>query len=138
MNQPTRRDHAQLLARARAAIETPSDLDADAIHHLIEDLSIAEALVNRHVVPWPVEIHVGHIDHRHGTNFYATFCHDALIADLAEYCRDNWSEIDDPRDPQALTDEEVLSIYFDNEGDEFYSTESIYWEPTTEGEREGD
>lgn len=38
----TRRDHAQLLSRARAALETPADLDADAVRQLIEDLASAE------------------------------------------------------------------------------------------------
>ncbi|WP_336963677.1 hypothetical protein [Sphingobium aquiterrae] len=41
----TRRDHAQLLSRARGALETPADLDAEAIRHLIEDLASAEDIV---------------------------------------------------------------------------------------------
>lgn len=44
----TRRDHAQLLGRARAALEAPGDLDADAIRHLIEDLASAEDIVKNH------------------------------------------------------------------------------------------
>ena len=41
----TMRRQAQLLSRARAALETPGELDADTIRHLIEDLASAEGAV---------------------------------------------------------------------------------------------
>lgn len=136
--QPTWRDHAQLLARARAALETPGDLDAAALAHLIEDISIAEDMVKHYVVPWPIDIHVAHIDHKFGTNVYATHTRKSLMVEVAEYCRDYWSTTGDRSDPFSLSDEEVASAYFDLRDDEFISTERITCLPSVGEEREGE
>jgi hypothetical protein len=81
----TKQDHLQLIARGRAALETPSDLDAAAIENLIDDLAVAEARLELHDVPWSLDVHVGYIDHRHGTNFYAALSREALVAEIAGF-----------------------------------------------------
>ena len=124
-----RRECAQLLSRARAALETPDDLDAAARLHLIEDLASAEDVVKSYIIPWPVDIHVAEIDHCHGTNVYVAFTREALMAQVAAFCREWWSSIGDSRDPNELTDEDAASIYFDQE-DEFLSTDRLSCDPT--------
>jgi len=121
----TKHDHAQLIARARAALETPDDLDADARDQLIEDLAAAEARLEAHDLPWSLDIHVGHIEHRHGNNFYAAFSREALMAEIAEFCRECWSEIKCERDPSTVSDEEAASLYFDRHFEEYLSTGRI-------------
>jgi hypothetical protein len=125
-----RRNHAQLLSRARAALETPGDLDADALLYLIKDLTSAEDAVKSHIVPWPVDIHVAEIDHCHGTNVYAALTREALMAQVAAFCKEWWSSLNDTRDPNQLTDEEAVSVYFDNQLDEYLSTDRIPCEPS--------
>lgn len=125
----SKRDHAQLLSRARAALETPDDLDAAAVRDLIEDLASGEEAVKTHAVPWPVDIHVAEIDHRHGTNVYVALSREGLMRQVAAFCRECWSSTDDPRDPKTLSDEETASAYFEQD-DEFLSTHCISCSPT--------
>ena len=121
----TKHDHMQLITRARAALETPADLTAEDVGHLIEDLGHAETLLATHDVPWTLDIHVGHIDHRYGANIYAALSRAALMAEIAEFCREWWKEIEDARDPQLLSDEDVSSIYFEAQHDEYLSTDRL-------------
>lgn len=121
----TKHDHVQLIARARAALETPADLDADAVGHLIEDLAAAETRLATHDVPWSLDIHIGHIDHKYGNNFYAALSREALMVEIAEFCRDNWNECSSKRAPDTVTDEEAASVYFNRHPDDYLSTERI-------------
>jgi hypothetical protein len=118
-------DHAGLFVRARVALEAPDSLDPDGLNQLIADLSAAEAFVQHHGAPWPIDIHVAEVDHRHGTNIYAALTRPALMAEVAEYCREWWHETDDPRDPVTLDDETVAAVYFDANDLEFLTTERI-------------
>lgn len=136
MLQTSRRDHAQLLARARAALETPTELDAGAITHLIEDLSAAEGLVKGHMVPWAIDIHVAEIDHRHGSNIYVALTREALMSQIGGYCREWWHETDDPRDPATLSDEDISFLYFALVQDEYLTTDRIACAPTEERKEE--
>jgi hypothetical protein len=110
-----------LLARARAAIAS-TDVPNPA---LLADLAEAGQHIAVHPVPWTVDAHVGLIEHRHGRNLYVAFSREALIAEIANFCREHWSEIRDDRDPAKLTDEDVASIYFDGHDEEYLQTERI-------------
>lgn len=113
---------AQLLARARAVIQGDVVLDRSERSSLVDDLNRAEAHFVAHGVPWPTELHVGRISHEHGHNQYATLHRQSLIAEMAEYCREWWSDINDPRDADELPDEDVVSAYFAKREDETHST----------------
>lgn len=128
---------AALLARARAALENPADLDNMDLRVLVDDLKSAEVHHVLHGVPWPVDVHVGHIEHRHGNNHYAMLSREALASEIAEYCREWWNEINDPRDPETLPDEGVISDYFENHDREYLSTERISIPNTGEKQQSG-
>lgn len=121
MTQLTRHDFARLLARARIAIteadQTPNPLCAQ--------LAEAERYVENHAVPWAADIHAAFIDHREGGNLYAAFSREALMAEVAQFCREWWSEIRDERDPAELSDEDVSSAYFDHHENEYLWTEHV-------------
>ena len=119
------RGFAQLLARARAAIETPRDLDEAARDALIEDIAAFEESLAAERLPWPIEVFVGTIDHPHGVNHYAALTREHLIAEIAEYCREWWDEIGDKRDPAELDDETVADRYFDDHPREYLVTDRI-------------
>ncbi|MBA4090261.1 MAG: hypothetical protein C0494_06680 [Sphingobium sp.] len=119
----TRHDFARLLARARVAITDNGTAPADGT--LCDDLARAEQLVENHAVPWSADIHAAFIDHRHGGDLYAAFTREALMAEVAEFCREWWSEIRDKRDPSTLSDEEVASVYFDGHDNEYLWTERV-------------
>lgn len=131
MSEPNSREHAQLLARARAALEIPVHFEGRAIAQIIEDLRSAEDRLERHIVPWSIDVHVAEIDHRHGTNIYVALTREALMLQVAAFCRECWSEIEDDRDPWLLPDEEVAAIYFDLHAEEFLSTDRISCDPGT-------
>ncbi len=74
------------------------------------------------------------VDHRHGTNAYAATSPDDLQAQLAEFCREFWSEIEEmvDEDLDTLTDAEIVSTYFDAHSTEFYDTGETSIEITPE------
>jgi hypothetical protein len=121
MTHMTRDDFARLLARARTAIADA----APTAYILCDELAHAERLVQDHVVPWPADIHAAFIDHRHGGDLYATFTREALMSEVASFCREWWPEIRDGRDPSTLSDEDASSIYFDAHEEEYLWTERI-------------
>ena len=120
---------AQLLARARAAIETPADLDDAARAAVIEDIAAFEDCLARGLIPWGFDIHIGSIDHKHGTNHYAALTQKALMAEVAEYCREWWSDIEDGRDPATLDDQTIADIYFDDHPSENLKTDRVHIDP---------
>jgi hypothetical protein len=123
------RAFAQLLARARAAIETPADLDDAARTAIIEDISAFEDCLARGAIPWGFDIHIGSIDHKHGTNHYAALTQEALMAEVAEYCREWWSDIDDGRDPATLDDDTIADIYFGDHSSEYLRIDRVRIDP---------
>lgn len=77
-----------------------------------------------------IDVHYAEIKNKHGTDIRMAFDRASLDAEIAEYCRDNWSEVSDhdgvPSDPAGMTDREVISMYFDmmteHEGNEWLDT----------------
>lgn len=130
LNQHELRD---LLVRARAALENPADLDdqADgkAKAYLIEDIALAEQGVTLSPIPWPVEIHIGIIENRGGLNIYSAIDRTVLDQEIAEFCREWWSEIDDPRKPEELDHASLIETYFDRHETECLTTELVRIEP---------
>ncbi|MGN7931783.1 hypothetical protein [Sphingopyxis sp. 22461] len=129
MSEENMRAFAQLLARARAAFETATDLDDAAREALIEDISAFEDCLVEERLPWPIEVYIGTIDHRHGVNHYVALTRGHLIAEIADYCREWWAEIDDRRDPAQLDDETVADRYFDDHPSEYLVTDRVRIEP---------
>lgn len=125
MTEYTARDHAALMARARAALETPADLDEAAVQALIEDIAVAEDRLALGPVPWAFEVHVGVIEHTKGMNTYAATTRAGLDSEMAEFCREWWHEISDPRDPASMKDEAVIDAYFEEHEREFVTTNRI-------------
>lgn len=65
----------------------------------------------------PLEIYTANIDHRHGQNTYTTLSREELNAQIADYCRESWTEIDASDEP-PMDDDEVISTYFDKHANE--------------------
>jgi hypothetical protein len=112
----------RLLARVRDALDRPVD---DMGPDLIPELLRARSLIAQHPVPWGINVHLAHVDHRHGANIYASHSGKALMAQLATFCREFWDEIDDSRDPAALDDETIVRAYFGARDDEYLSVDTI-------------
>lgn len=121
MSAYTAHDLTRLLARARIALQDHADSISQSRRALIEDLARAEALV----VPWNLDVHVGHINHREGGNLYAALTRQALMAEVGAYCREWWSETRDGRDPATLSDEDAADIYFGCHTGESFTDERI-------------
>lgn len=60
-----------------------------------------------------IEVYTAVIEHRHGMNIHVAVDAMALDVEIAAYCREYWSEIDDARDPNNLSDGEAISSYFE-------------------------
>lgn len=70
-----------------------------------------------------VSIFVGVHTHRHGTDVYTDTTMEGATATQAKIAREWWEERADtetPEDHSALSDEEVIGAYFDENSDEFY------------------
>lgn len=124
-------NHLALLARARAALETPDDLDAAALAALIEDIGVCEDALSQSQLPWPIDVHAAVIEHRHATNIHVAVDESTLDAEIAAFCREWWSEIDDERDPEALPEAEVIATYFDQHPSESYFKDQIRLGPAS-------
>lgn len=129
MTDNTLHDFRALLARARAALETPADLDSQAMAFLAEDIALAEQGLAHSPLLWPLDIHVGVIEHKEGLNIHAALDRPALEEQIAEFCRESWSEIRDPRKAGNLSDAEVIETYFDQHDSECVTIEQIRIEP---------
>ena len=105
--------HLALLARARAALVAPDTFDPPARYALINAIRASEYAIAACPLPWPIEVHTAVIEHRHGMNIYVAADEMLLDAEIGAYCREYWSEIDDARDPNALSDAKVTSSYFE-------------------------
>lgn len=124
-------DHLALLARARAALETPDDLDTAALAALIEDIGVCEDALSLSSLPWPIDIHAAAIEHRHGTNLHVAVDGASLDAEIAAFCREWWSEIGDERDSEGLDDGEVIAAYFDQHPSESYIKDRVRLVPAS-------
>jgi hypothetical protein len=129
MTDHTLHDFRALLARARAALETPADLDSQAMAFLAEDIALAEQGLAHAPVLWPLDVHVGVIEHREGLNIHVAFDRPALEEQVAAFCREWWAEIRDPRKVEDLNDATVIESYFGDHDSECLSTERIRIEP---------
>lgn len=125
----TNRDYAQLLSRARAALETPADLSPTEINYVIKDIALAEDAAAGGHLPWRMQIHVATIAHCEGINHYAACTRAALMAEVAAYCREWWDEISHQGDPAQLEDEQVAQLYFDKHPSETLSTSELTLDP---------
>lgn len=114
-----RRDLRDLLARARAALETPGDLDDDARLALIEDLAIAGSMDMAFDAG---SVEVALIDSGDGTRFYIATGIAALNRELAVWCRPRWDRTGDPRDPATLDDDDIVDTYFSGDISEYFAT----------------
>ncbi len=124
-----RPEHLALLERARAALETPAGLTADGSNALIWDIAHAERRLSAAPLPWPIDVHVAVIEHRHGTNLHVALDANGLDAQVAAYCREWWREIGDDRDPHSLSNRDIIETYFDDHGRESCSTDRVTLEP---------
>lgn len=67
--------------------------------------------------PNQMTIHIGTITHRHGEDVMVSLSADGLDHEIAEYCRENWSDVmrakGMPGNPIGMTDSDIVSAYFD-------------------------
>ncbi|MDJ0276300.1 hypothetical protein QLH51_05745 [Sphingomonas sp. 2R-10] len=117
MTSTSPRDHRDLLARARAALETPADLDEVARGALIEDLATAAATID----DAELDVAVALIDSGNGTRFHVATSDAALTRELAAWCRPRWDRTGDPRDSTSLEDAEIVDTYFAGDISEYFA-----------------
>lgn len=118
------RDLARLLTRACAALQSRSDEDAQ--HKaLIDTLTEASQKLGALGGRWPIEIHIGTIEHSEGVNGYVAVSRSELMEKIAIFCREWWHQIDDDRDPASLDDEAVASAYFESHAEDHLVTDRV-------------
>jgi hypothetical protein len=73
------------------------------------------------------QIWVAAIDHKYGTDLYASTTEAGIYPQLAEYCREYWDQ-DGPNEPIPADDREIVGAYFDyqsDHGNESYIIEKV-------------
>ena len=95
--------HLDLLARARAALASHAEGDAD-IAEIIADLDTAILSIDRAPVAWSIPVYLATIGHGHGTTNVVAVSYRGLQVQVATFCRSQWGEINDSRDPGSLDD----------------------------------
>lgn len=113
MPSPADQHYAHLLSRARNALEKPSAISPSDRAVLVEDLTKAEGCAHADNQNQALDVHVATIAHCEGVNHYAAFTRDALLSEIAAFCREWWHEIPEDRDPVQIDDESLVQIYFD-------------------------
>lgn len=108
----TRSALVALLTRARTALLTSVDR-ADAVMEVVADLDAAIACIEQSPTPWSVPVHLATIGHGAGTSVAVALSHKALLDKVAVFCRAQWAEINDPRDPALLDSPTLVRDYFD-------------------------
>ena len=103
--------HLDLLARARAALASHAEGDAD-IAEIIADLDTAILSIDRAPVAWSIPVYLATIGHGHGTTNVVAVSYRGLQVQVATFCRSQWGEINDSRDPGSLDDAMVIRDYF--------------------------
>ncbi|WP_336963695.1 hypothetical protein [Sphingobium aquiterrae] len=111
MTDQTRSAHLALLVRARIALASYAETSGD-IADIITDLDAAAARIDRTPVPWSIPVHLANISHGHGTTVATALSHKGLLEQVATFCRAQWGEINDDRDPGDLDDATVVGDYF--------------------------
>ncbi|CAM8634030.1 hypothetical protein [Sphingobium aquiterrae] len=106
-----RSEHLALLAQAKAALAPHANGSSD-VAAIIADLDVAISRISQTPVPWSIPIHVALIGHGQGTSLVAAVSHEGLLAQVAVYCRSQWSEINEDRDPAQLDPAIVVRDYF--------------------------
>jgi hypothetical protein len=63
-----------------------------------------------------MKLHTAIIEHKHGTNTYASLTEEGIRKEVADYCREWWSDFDGLADVKVSEDDqEVIDLYFDGE-----------------------
>lgn len=111
MKDHPRSTHLTLLARARAALVSHAEASAD-IPDIIAELDTAIVSIDRTPVAWSIPIYVATIGYGHGTTTVVAVSYRGLQVQVATFCRSQWGEINDSRDPDPLDDATVIRDYF--------------------------
>ena len=67
-----------------------------------------------------MKIYTAVIDHKHGTNTYASVTEEGIRKEVADYCREWWTDFTDVKIPKD--DQQVIDIYFDGENAGVYES----------------
>jgi hypothetical protein len=103
--------HLTLLARARTALASHAEASAD-IAEVIADLDTAILSIDRAPVAWSIPVYLATIGHGRGTTNVVAVSYGGLQVQVATFCRSQWAEINDSRDPGQLDDAMVIRDYF--------------------------
>ncbi|WP_298673135.1 hypothetical protein [uncultured Sphingomonas sp.] len=135
MTNTTRSDHLALLERVRAALETymPNN---DEMHALLAEFGAGIAAIGKTAVPWPIFLHMAQITHGGGILMLAAIDHRSLLAQVADFCRGQWGEINDPRDPATLDDATATRDYFNRHPEVRLQSRKLRVDPVTGIDRE--
>ncbi|MDE1917624.1 MAG: hypothetical protein KGJ57_18405 [Sphingomonadales bacterium] len=125
----TIRSHVDLLARARFALKGLPEPHSMAARQLLAELTAAERGMAMGGLPWPITVHVGVIEHRHGANLYAAYTRAALDRDLAGFCREYWSELPGGNEAPPSDDGAAVSAYFVRHDQDGLTCEQTTLEP---------
>jgi len=111
MTDHTRTAHRALLERVRAGLAADCEAPIDRAE-IIAELDAAIVRIDQTPVPWSISIYLATIGHRHGTTVLAAVSRKGLMNQVAAFCRAQWGEINDSRDPARLEDAIVVRDYF--------------------------
>ncbi|MDF0490436.1 hypothetical protein PX554_20100 [Sphingomonas sp. H39-1-10] len=104
----TRIDHLELLDRMRTFLVTPGNLAGGEGALLAAQIEAVQHQFRSWQVPWPVDVHHGVIYLPWDIHHFLAPTRRALVADMASYCREHWSEVGDDRDPATIDDEATV------------------------------
>ena len=74
-----------------------------------------------------MKLYTATIEHKHGTNTYASLTEEGIRKEVADYCREWWTDFENLPEEAPKDDQEVIDLYFDGEN-------AGCWESLTYGE----
>lgn len=74
-----------------------------------------------------MKLYTAIVEHKHGTNTYASLSEEGIRKEVADYCRDWWTDFENLPEEVPENDQEVIDLYFDGEN-------AGCWESLTYGE----
>lgn len=128
-------DQIALLGRVRDALAS-HPADADETSNPLAELDAEIARIGKLAVPWPFFLHVALIVHEGGIMMLAGIGHHHLLTQAAAFCRRQWGEINDSRDPATLDDETVTRDYFNGHPEDRLQSAKLRVDPETGIDRE--
>lgn len=130
MTTDSRSNHIALLTGSRAAL-TRHVLSTSSDRQLIAALDAAIVTISERPLPWRITLYLAHITYSHGICTMAAPNYKVLTAEIARFCRAQWDQISDDRDPATIDDPTTVREYFQRHPEDRLHTCMIPVHPDT-------